>query len=97
MIYFHQASQADYICCTHVDDFKIVAKDCEQYMVELQKVYLIKHIGPPDYYLGNDYMKSHGQPHSLNRALRRRNLGSELRTGRGEDANVQQPARRDLP
>ena len=50
----------DYIC-THVDDFKIVAKDCEQYMEELKKVYIIKNIGPPQYYLGNDYTQQNGK------------------------------------
>ena len=44
----------DYIC-THVDDFKIIAKDCKQYMEALKKVYIIKNEGPPDYYLGNNY------------------------------------------
>ena len=44
----------DYIC-THVDDFKIVAHDPHHWMVKLQEQYHIKDIGPPSYYLGNNY------------------------------------------
>ena len=44
----------DYIC-THVDDFKIVARDAEMWMDKLKKAFLIKSNGPRDYYLGNDY------------------------------------------
>jgi len=47
----------DYIC-THVDDFKIVARDPQQYMTKIQAVYTIKAISEPDYYLGNDYRKN---------------------------------------
>jgi hypothetical protein len=44
----------DYIC-THVDDFKIVTKDPWKYMKIIQSQYIVKDIGPPLYYLGNDY------------------------------------------
>lgn len=44
----------EYIC-THVDDFKIVAKDPWHYMKIIQSQYIVKDIGPPSYYLGNDY------------------------------------------
>jgi hypothetical protein len=44
----------DYIC-THVDDFKIVAKDPWKYMKIIQSQYIVKDIGPPLYYLDNDY------------------------------------------
>lgn len=45
----------DYIW-THVDDFKIISKDPQEYMSFLKKDYLIKDPGPPKYYLGNDYV-----------------------------------------
>jgi len=44
----------DYIC-THVDDFKIIAKEPQKYMDSLKAVYDIKDEHPPEYYLGNDY------------------------------------------
>lgn len=45
----------DYIC-THVDDFKIVARDPKRWMGLIEGAFLIKTQGPPDYYLGNDYV-----------------------------------------
>ena len=39
--------------CTHVDNFKIIAKSPE-YWLELIKKILVKYVGPPTYYLGND-------------------------------------------
>lgn len=44
----------DYIC-THVDDFKIVARDPEHWMNKIKERFLVKSGGPPDYYLGNDF------------------------------------------
>ena len=44
----------DYIC-THVDDFKIVTKDPERWKLLISAAFLLKSIGPPAYYLGNDY------------------------------------------
>lgn len=44
----------DYIC-THVDDFKIVARDPERWKAHISGAFLLKSIGPPAYYLGNDY------------------------------------------
>ncbi|KAI2489419.1 Reverse transcriptase (RNA-dependent DNA polymerase) [Fragilaria crotonensis] len=44
----------DYIC-THVDDFKIVARDPERWKSLISAAFLLKSIGPPAYYLGNDY------------------------------------------
>lgn len=44
----------DYIC-THVDDFKIVAKDPDKWLTKIKERFLVKTSGPPDYYLGNDY------------------------------------------
>jgi hypothetical protein len=44
----------DYIC-THVDDFKIVAKDPHAWMDKIAKSFLVKESGPREYYLGNDY------------------------------------------
>jgi hypothetical protein len=44
----------DYIC-THVDDFKIVARDPERWKSLISAAFMLKSIGPPSYYLGNDY------------------------------------------
>ncbi len=44
----------DYIC-THMDDFKIVAKEPEQARDQISSSFLLKTIGPPPYYLGNEY------------------------------------------
>jgi hypothetical protein len=41
--------------CTHVDDFKIVSKDPDFWMLKIKERFLVKSGGPPDYYLGNDY------------------------------------------
>ena len=48
------SSGYDYIC-THVDDFKIVAKDPQSWIERLTAVFLIKSHGPRDYYLGCNY------------------------------------------
>ena len=50
----------DYIC-THVDDFKIVARDPERWKSHISAAFLLKSIGPPSYYLGNDYNFSKGE------------------------------------
>jgi hypothetical protein len=56
-VWFHDCSDGyDYIC-THIDEFKIVAKDPSSWMEKLQEVYLIKDLGPPSYYLGTDYVQ----------------------------------------
>lgn len=44
----------DYIC-THVDDFKIVARDPSRWQEQISAAFLLKSVGPPNYYLGNDY------------------------------------------
>ena len=44
----------DYIC-THVDDFKIVAKDPERWKAHTSGAFLLKFIGPETYYLGNNF------------------------------------------
>ena len=44
----------DYIC-THVDDFKVVAKNPEMWIERIAGAFLIKEHGPRNYYLGNDY------------------------------------------
>ena len=46
----------DYIC-THVDDFKIVAKDAFQWLDHIKAQFLVKESGEPDYYLGFNYEK----------------------------------------
>ena len=45
----------DYIC-THVDDFKVVAKNPGHWIERIAGAFLIKEHGPRGYYLGNDYM-----------------------------------------
>ena len=48
----------DYIC-THMDDFKIVARDPDHWLTQISGVFLLKSTGPPSYYLGIDYVRSH--------------------------------------
>ena len=50
----------DYIC-THVDDFKIVARLPERWLEQIASVFLLKECGAPSYYLGNDYNWSKGE------------------------------------
>jgi len=50
----------DYIC-THVDDFKVVAKDPMMWIDRIAGAFLIKEHGPRNYYLGNDYTFHDGQ------------------------------------
>jgi hypothetical protein len=52
----NESSSYDYIC-THIDDFCICSKESGVIMKQIEKVYTVKSIGPPDYYLGNDYIK----------------------------------------
>ena len=44
----------DYIC-THVDDFKVVARDVKKSIDYNRGAFLVKEHGPRKYYLGNDY------------------------------------------
>lgn len=44
----------DYIC-THVDDFKIVARDAKRWSTRISDQFLLKSLEAPKYYLGNDY------------------------------------------
>ena len=44
----------DYIC-THVDDFKIIARNPGHWMSQIKDKFLVKSAGDPDYYLGNQY------------------------------------------
>lgn len=44
----------DYIC-THIDDFKIVAKSLEHWLDLIKVIFLVKQSVPPEYSLGNDY------------------------------------------
>jgi hypothetical protein len=41
--------------CTHVNDFKIVARDPKRWKKHTSAAFLLKSVGPPVYYLGNDY------------------------------------------
>lgn len=47
----------DYLC-THVDDFKVVAKNPQRWVDAIASKFTLKNSGPPDYYLGNDYQWS---------------------------------------
>lgn len=44
----------DYIC-THVHDFKVVARNPKYWMDLIESKFVLKSVGPPSYYLGNDY------------------------------------------
>jgi hypothetical protein len=50
----------DYIC-TYVDNFKIVARDPDRWKTQMSAAFLLKSIGPPTYYLGNDFNFSVGE------------------------------------
>jgi len=41
--------------CTHVDHFKIIAKQPEHWMDMVKGTFLVKESGKPNYYLGNNY------------------------------------------
>jgi hypothetical protein len=41
--------------CTHVDDFKVVARDPDRWKSQIAAAFLLKSVGPPAYYLGNNY------------------------------------------
>jgi hypothetical protein len=47
----------DYIC-THVDDFKSIARDPDCWQLLISATFILKSVGPPSYYLGNDYSYS---------------------------------------
>jgi hypothetical protein len=41
--------------CTHVDDFKVVARDATRWTTKIAGSFLLKTLEEPKYYLGNDY------------------------------------------
>lgn len=43
---------------SNVDDFKIVARDPSIWVGKIQDTFLLKHVGAPSHYLGNDYAYS---------------------------------------
>ena len=47
----------DYIC-THVDEFKLVARDPERWINMIKGTFVLKNANEPDYYLGNGYTRS---------------------------------------
>jgi hypothetical protein len=56
-----EESDYEYIC-THVDDSMIVSRMPERIMEEIQRVFAVKWVGPPEYYFGNDYKQDkHGR------------------------------------
>lgn len=50
----------DFIC-THVDDFKIVARTPSFWIDRISAAFLVKSHGPRNYYLGNDYTYHHSE------------------------------------
>ena len=50
----------DYIS-THLDDFKVVAKNPTMLIYRITSVFLVKEKGHHKYYLGNDYTYHDGQ------------------------------------
>jgi hypothetical protein len=48
-----EESDYEYICY-HVDDLMIVSKRPERIMEEIQRVYAVRLVGPPEYYLGSN-------------------------------------------
>ena len=48
-------------CCTHVDDFKIVARDPNQWIKKISNAFLVKSHGPRSYYLGANYVYHESQ------------------------------------
>jgi hypothetical protein len=51
----------DYIG-THVDDFKVAAKDPDQWINRISGAFLLKSVADPDYYLGINYNRSKDDP-----------------------------------
>ena len=51
----------DYIC-THVDDFKVGAKDPNRWITQISSVFMLKTAEDPDYYLGLNYNRSTEDP-----------------------------------
>lgn len=51
----------DYLC-THVDDFKVAAKDPDHWVQRISSVFLLKTAEDPDYYLGLNYNRSKDDP-----------------------------------
>ena len=57
-MWMHEDSTGyDYIC-THVDDFKIDARDPDHWLTQISGVFLLKSTDPRSYYLGINYMWS---------------------------------------
>lgn len=58
-VWIRKAEEGDHYeyICTHVDDFCIFSRKPQPIMDAIQKIYTVKDIGPPNYYLGNDYKK----------------------------------------
>jgi Reverse transcriptase (RNA-dependent DNA polymerase) len=51
----------DYIC-THVDDFKVAARDPDMWIQQIASVFTLKTAEDPDYYLGLNYNRSTDEP-----------------------------------
>ena len=57
-VWLCQAEHGYYFICTHVNDFKILARDPHMYMRHIQARYTIKDPAPPSYYLGMSYARN---------------------------------------
>ena len=60
MIIRDDDTRYDYIY-THMDDFKVVARDPTMWIDRITTVFLVQEHGPRNYYLGNDYTHHNGQ------------------------------------
>ena len=50
-----------YYICTHLDDFKVVAKNPSIYIEQIVFAFIVKQHGPGNYYLVNDYTYHDGK------------------------------------
>jgi hypothetical protein len=56
----NDVTRYDYIC-THVDDFKVVAKNHTMWIDRIVSIFLVKEHSPRNFYIGNDYTYHDGQ------------------------------------
>ena len=80
--------------CSYVDDFILFSKSPYKIMKKLEDVYTIKDIGPPDYYLGNDY-KTHRRHYSVGCKKYISHVLPKLRDIHGDFVNRKTPCDKD--
>ena len=51
----HEDGSSYEYLCVYVDDFMVYSRTAKKLMEEICSIYTVKSVGPPDYYLGNDY------------------------------------------